>query len=185
MTKYRINKTIEQITIIAGNVRAFFAPQRSYEGLGYCSEADNAPDSQKAICKLIKKAKLMPDEMWDDTDKRFYNVFGYEVYLNTAHKSTNTDEQAFYISYLMPTDYEICIELLSQDWGETGVKGITIMGSGGTKCITIPADIDNVTNKCATVIGSASTWQMLLYFDINSNCWRENGENGHYGNYCS
>ncbi|MBR3501600.1 MAG: prepilin-type N-terminal cleavage/methylation domain-containing protein, partial [Alphaproteobacteria bacterium] len=33
MTKYRINKTIEQITLIAGNVRTFFAPQRNYDGL--------------------------------------------------------------------------------------------------------------------------------------------------------
>jgi len=33
MHKYRINKTIEQITLIAGNVRSFFAPQRNYSGL--------------------------------------------------------------------------------------------------------------------------------------------------------
>jgi len=34
MMKYRINKTIEQITLIAGNVRTFFAPQKNYVGLG-------------------------------------------------------------------------------------------------------------------------------------------------------
>ena len=33
MTKYRINKTIEQITLIAGNVRTFFASQGNYVGL--------------------------------------------------------------------------------------------------------------------------------------------------------
>ncbi|MBR3501365.1 MAG: prepilin-type N-terminal cleavage/methylation domain-containing protein, partial [Alphaproteobacteria bacterium] len=56
MQKYRTNKTIEQITLIAGNIRSFFAPQKSYAGLSSYS------DTGKAI---IKKAKLVPDEMWD------------------------------------------------------------------------------------------------------------------------
>ena len=30
--KYRVNKTIEQITLIAGNIRTFFANQRNYIG---------------------------------------------------------------------------------------------------------------------------------------------------------
>ena len=47
MQKYRINKTIEQITLIAGNVRTFFAPQRSYDVL---------------TNTVIKKAKLVPAE---------------------------------------------------------------------------------------------------------------------------
>ncbi|MBR3501408.1 MAG: hypothetical protein IKO06_00705 [Alphaproteobacteria bacterium] len=50
MMKYRINKTIEQITLIAGNVRAFWGPQRSYRGLG-------------TGYTIIKKAKLVPEEM--------------------------------------------------------------------------------------------------------------------------
>ena len=33
MMKYRINKTIEQTTLIAGNVRTFFAPQKNYIGV--------------------------------------------------------------------------------------------------------------------------------------------------------
>ena len=40
MQKYRINKAIEQITLIAGNVRAFFAPQKNYVGL-YCYCSNN------------------------------------------------------------------------------------------------------------------------------------------------
>ena len=39
MTKYRINKTIEQITLIAGNVRSFFGKQGNYIGLK-CSGLD-------------------------------------------------------------------------------------------------------------------------------------------------
>ena len=60
MMKYKINKTIEQITLIAGNVRAFFAPQRNYEGVSNT---------------VIKKAKLVPDEMWEDGKDQPQNVF--------------------------------------------------------------------------------------------------------------
>ncbi|MBQ8671015.1 MAG: hypothetical protein IJ525_00660 [Alphaproteobacteria bacterium] len=49
MMKYRINKTIEQITLIAGNIRTFFAPQRSYADLNNST--------------ILKKAKLVPEEM--------------------------------------------------------------------------------------------------------------------------
>ncbi|MBQ8670935.1 MAG: type II secretion system protein [Alphaproteobacteria bacterium] len=56
MTKYRINKTIEQITLIAGNIRSFFAPQGNYTDLGCPDEGTNG-------CDVVKKAHLIPDEM--------------------------------------------------------------------------------------------------------------------------
>jgi len=174
MQKYRINKAIEQITLIAGNVRAFFAPQRSYEGLHFCSEDNGYGDKEKAACKLIKKAKLMPDEMWDDTAKMFKNVFGYYIGLYTAHKSSNTDKQAFSIGYGIPADYELCIELLSHDWTSAGMKGIRI-GHGPFTNKTVPVSIDDAVNECKD-----NTDVINFYFDVNSNCWSETN-----GNTCS
>ena len=168
MHKYRVNKAIEQITLIAGNIRSFFAPQRNYEGLGYCGNNNNS-------CKLIKKAKLMPDEMWDDTDKRFNNVFGYGVQLNSADKSKSGDKQAFYIDYDIPLDKEVCIELVTYDWGNAGVKGIGIsgridenQGQGGTH--KVPIDIDKAVAYCT---GSSSfiSFQLSFIFDVNDSCW--------------
>jgi len=186
MQKYRINKTIEQITLIAGNVRSFFAPQRSYEGLGSCIDTNNASDASKANCKLIKKAKLMPDEMWDDTAKKFNNVFGYRVDLYTAHKSSNTDKQAFRIEYALPKDEEVCIELASQDWAMANVSGIRIadagVGAGGN--ITPPASIENIVDICSKAINSVASPYMAIYFDVNSNCWNPTG-NGSTVNSCS
>jgi len=173
MQKYKINKTIEQITLIAGNIRSFFAPQRNYEGLGYCIDTNSASDDYKANCKLIKKAKLMPDEMWDDTDKQFYNVFGGNVFLSTAHKSSNTDKQAFRIEYVLPKDEEVCIELASQDWSMANVSGIRIadVGAGVGGNITHPASIENIVDICSKAINSVAPSSMRIYFDVNSNCW--------------
>jgi len=168
MLKYRVNKTIEQITLIAGNVRSFFAPQRSYEGLGSCN-------SDNSNCKLIKKAKLMPDEMWDDTAKQFKNVFGYYVQLYTAPKSTSGDKQAFKISYALTDNMEACIELVTYDWANAAVKTIMTSGPGGTMYLKIPIDIAIAPDFCAIVMDNyrRSGIGMDFYFDIdlNSSYW--------------
>ncbi|MBR3502171.1 MAG: prepilin-type N-terminal cleavage/methylation domain-containing protein, partial [Alphaproteobacteria bacterium] len=79
MMKYRINKTIEQITLIAGNVRAFWGPQKNYVGV-YCDctasgcygysgvDAQGYPTNDDNGCPIVKKAKIFPDEMITVTD---------------------------------------------------------------------------------------------------------------------
>jgi len=165
MTKYRINKTIEQITLIAGNVRTFFAPQRSYEGLGSCN-------SDNSYCKLIKKAKLMPDEMWDDTDKRFYNVFGYRVSLTKESRSTGGDKQAFGITYCIGDNMETCIELLSYDWRVSGAQAIQIGGPEYAVNLKFPVAVDKAVEVCSEAISKNRRYgeglpDIAFYFDIN------------------
>jgi len=157
MHKYRINKTIEQITLIAGNVRTFFAPQRNYEGLGPCSNDD-------ANCKLIKKAKLMPDEMWDDTAKKFNNVFGYSVYLYTINKSTDSDKQAFRIEYYLPTDYEVCAELLTYDWSVANARVLSTCNYEGCNYrsyLKTPVSIDEAMEACTKIMDHTSSSYLM------------------------
>jgi len=164
MHKYRINKTIEQITLIAGNVRSFFAPQRSYEGLGTCSNDNNA-------CKLIKKAKLMPDEMWDDTDKQFNNVFGYGVGLMAADRSANNDKKAFEIGLSIYSNIDVCIDLLSHDWRAANVSFIFATGFDDEtdRFFIPPAEIDKVVETCAhaTDDGPDGETNLRFYFDAD------------------
>ncbi|MBQ8670961.1 MAG: hypothetical protein IJ525_00380 [Alphaproteobacteria bacterium] len=167
MTKYRINKTIEQITLIAGNVRAFFAPQHNYDGLDSCSD-DNS------YCKLIRKAKLIPDEMWDDTYKRFKNVFGYRVDLMTKNRSTDGDKQAFDIYYSIGDNMETCIELLSYDWRMSGAQAIQIGGPAGAVNFKLPVAVDKAVEACSETISKNRMYggsfpDMLFFFDINLN----------------
>ena len=111
MMKYRINKTIEQITIIAGNVRTFFAPQGNYDGL------DSLVDTGKAI---IKKAKLVPDEMWNSSKTAMENVFGGLFSIYAADKSSNHDGKAFTFE-ISGLPQEACLEIVSMDWkGNSG-----------------------------------------------------------------
>jgi len=171
MQKYRINKAIEQITLIAGNVRSFFAPQRSY----------------KDLCNTVaRKANLVPEETWEyyDSDqpwgakagdfKQFTNVFGENVGLDYTHKAKQGDKQAFYIGYVIPRSDEVCIELVSHDWTYAGVKAIKIGGPGAQQGISLnktPVSVDDAVAKCSDRLkGVYGNLQLIFYFDVNDNC---------------
>ncbi len=115
MTKYRVNKTIEQITLIAGNIRTFFASQGNYAGLTFGDDTGMA---------IIKKAKLLPDEMWDSDKTSPQNVWGSNISIYPdCRNETECDKnlyRAFSFEYYGIPE-EACIELLSYDWSTVGV----------------------------------------------------------------
>jgi len=109
MMKYRINKTIEQITLIAGNVRTFFSSQNNYADLSI---------------NVIKKAKLVPDEMWNEDKTSVVNVFGGAFYVHPI-PVTGQNKKYFGISiYKIPQ--EACIELATYDWSVVSAYAIEV-----------------------------------------------------------
>jgi len=160
MTKYRINKTIEQITLIAGNVRTFFAPQRSYDDLG-----DN-------YMTIMRKARLVPDEMWDDN--HLEDLWGGSVELLLP---SECDGKCFEIYYDGDVSQEECIELVSHDWKNAGVKMINTL-AGDSYYFIPPASIDDAVKICDGA-GGGHDVEMHYYFEINTsdNSWKEKIEN--------
>ena len=122
MIKYKINKTIEQISLIAANVQAFYGTQKDFAGLSGRSN-------------IIKKAKLVPEEMLEyntnGTIKQINNEFG-----NTVELDTLNNDKEFYIEYRFVSQ-EACIELATQDWS-------SITGSG-LRYVAVATDEDCVT----------------------------------------
>ncbi|MBQ8672199.1 MAG: hypothetical protein IJ525_06745, partial [Alphaproteobacteria bacterium] len=195
MMKYRINKTIEQITLIAGNVRAFWGPQKNYIGVdckgfycnasgcyGYVVDADGNPSAANNGCPIVKKAKIFPDEMITVTDGKIMSItnpFGYGVGLYAEDKSTGGDKQAFSIAYKIDGNIEACIELLSQDWAEAKNIAVNIYNEGSELDYyfkSLPIPVDKATEKCAEVIESnPDGTQLYFYFDIepNSEPWKD------------
>ena len=111
--KYRINKTIEQITLVAGNVRTFFANQP--DGTG------NNGRYKDLNISVMKKAKLIPDEMWNENKTAMENAFGgsFGVYAPSNFKS----QYAIAISGI---PQEACIELVTKDWENAHPYAISI-----------------------------------------------------------
>ena len=158
MQKYRINKTIEQITLIAGNIRTFFAPQGNYVGLSSSSETGKA---------IIKKAKLVPDEMWDGNSIK--NVWGDIVNL---YQTAGSGNKGFYIRYLMPNEYDICIEILSYDWTNVGVKSIILTGPTPTNRVNAPLSLEQAIDLCTEWMSipankALSSIYPIFFFDVN------------------
>ncbi len=167
MTKYRINKTIEQITLIAGNVRAFYASQRSYAGLY------SGVDTVKAI---IKKAKLVPDEMWEGNSIK--NVFGGDFILDIANKAKSGDEKAFFFQYFLVPE-EICIELLTQDWTSANVNVIETYDNATAwenyHVSKTPINVDTAVNMCNRLADSRGSDKIIEFYidvDVNSTYWQ-------------
>ena len=195
MQKYRINKAIEQITLIAGNVRSFFAPQRSYVGVDCDGENCYASGCQhissvdgetgKYIgnaeygCPTIKKAKILPDEMTTVTDGKIMSItnpFGGRVVLRMANKAQSHDYQAFYIKFSeIESNEDTCIELLSHDWTSANIGYISIDANGPSShrknIKNIPVSIDTAVSACDDVIAYskqyAKNFSIYFYFDVD------------------
>ena len=130
MLRYRVNKSIEQISLISQNVRSFFASQRNYAGLY------SANNNKKNGLSLIKKAKLVPEEMIDesssivDDDLNFthhiFNAFGGGVVVwndwegvsveNCSGNSYCLESLKYFQIIFFRLPSEACIELATQDW---------------------------------------------------------------------
>ncbi len=167
MMKYRINKTIEQIALIAGNIRTFFAPQRSYNGLTYA---------------VIKKAKLVPDEMWEDGKTYPQNVWGNDWEIFATEKGDENPENlenGYYKAfqyYLWDLPAEACIELTIQDWSSVGVNAIYAGYSAYGRHIKTPVDLATATEMCSLAYEKNNgnyAYSLIFDIDVNSTSWTE------------
>ena len=155
MMKYRVNKTIEQITLIAGNLRTFFGnqpPAMRYLGLG-----------EEGSLNIMKKAKLVPDEIWADLTiygsgglvegtYSFTNAFGGPVIIGDKNKfgSHGPDASQFAIIVFDFIPQQACIDIASQDWSDLNPEAVCInkVSSSITECTGFITDVDDAINKC-------------------------------------
>ncbi len=112
MTKYRINKTIDQITQISQNVRMLYGKQRqkNYRNL---SE------------RILYKANLAPKEMFtvDSTIYKMNDAWGHSIQIDPIEKNE------YFVIFLYSLPTEACIELATHDWGSrdtTGINAVTV-----------------------------------------------------------
>ena len=157
MMKFKINKTIDQISQIVANTRTLYARQKNYGNLSK---------------KIMYKANLAPKEMFEGSgsDYTMTNAFGGDFMVANHSLKTMGDKKAFLIiAYGVPE--EACIELLTQDWGSDANSGLVAVGlsmvsgesgllgcSGnstyGVACpggseVSVPMPVDIAVNICS------------------------------------
>jgi type II secretory pathway pseudopilin PulG len=115
MTKFKINKTIEQVSQIAANARTLFKSQDDYSGL----------DCVREYVDICKKAKIVPDDVFDANGK-MKNPFGGDIIIEPF-------DDSFHIWYFdVPED--ACMELSTIDWGSAtsdGLNAVSINADSG------------------------------------------------------
>ena len=117
MMKFKINKTIEQISQISANIRALYIKQRNYASLGNYINMNY---------KLLKKANLVPLEIFEGgsgSSETMINAFGGIFRVNADGKFTHDDNKAFIVG-VEGIPEEACIELATQDWGAGSDRGL-------------------------------------------------------------
>lgn len=118
MAKHKINKTVDQITQITASTRALFTGHKDYSALNV---------EQAKQYKLIKKARLVPDEMLELKDdgsiKQINNPYGGTVTFEVADKRADGDNKAFKLTYTM-IPMSACIDITTQDWGNRSTSGL-------------------------------------------------------------
>ena len=136
MTKYRINKTADQISQLAQGIRTLYASQKNYSSLDHT---------------VIQKAHLAPAEMFEDSySSALMNPFGGYVSVFSSGKMTSSDSKAFVIS-LSSVPQEACIELLTQDWGSGSGSGLIAVGNSSLDSALQGCTTNNSSYTCAGV----------------------------------
>lgn len=110
MSKYRVNKTVDQVSRIIANTRILYGAQRTYGDL----DAD-----------IINKAKLFPQEMGAYASA--VNPFAGSVTMVKGDRFKASDNKAVMLTYSgIPED--ACIDIASIDWGTGAGGGLLAFG---------------------------------------------------------
>ncbi|MBR2136781.1 MAG: hypothetical protein IJ852_02325 [Alphaproteobacteria bacterium] len=168
MSKYRINKTADQVAQIINGVRTLYSGQKNYAGINNT---------------VLRKAKILPESAFESsTSNNATNPFGGSFSINATGRKIHDDQKAATLMvYDIPED--ACIELATQDWGAgeglfavalgspsqylDGCSGSfdngssILVGCAGGSTVSLPIPVDKATNACS--IGSNLRISFFFY----------------------
>ena len=142
MTKFKITKTFDQVSMMVANIRTLYSGQRNYDGLA---------------TNIAMDMGVVPAEMEGATAGTLVNAFQGSVTLGSADYNGQGDA-CFYVSY-GAMGREACVQIVTSDWGSgasSGFVGLTVdSGTTGVDAAAVPAVSDNTT------AAGASSWGNL------------------------
>ena len=118
MTKFKINKTIDQVSHLVTNIRTLYAQQKSLDI--YESTAIDLG--------------ILPDSLTTTSRYDITNAFGGKVIIRTDYSSStpgNYDDYSAYVVSFHGLPKEACVALATTDWGSKNSTGLTAIGIGG------------------------------------------------------
>lgn len=161
MAKYKVNKTIDQVSMLITNIRIAYGNQNSYKGLSNSN--------------LVKYELVGNDITQGSSDGTFYNPYAGTITVKAAETSgaecASTANQcpAFSIEYTN-LDRQACAAIASSDWGGSASSGLLSIKvgttehtwAGSTVANRLPIDFDQSMTDCGTY-STLSTIKWVYY----------------------
>ena len=151
MTKFKINKSMDQISMLVANIRTLFSGQRNYSGLGNANAISFG---------------IIPGEM-DGGGSIITNAFAGDVTIGTDTVNGNA-HAAFTIKY-EGLGQEACVTMATSDWGSGSSSGLVDMtvsaaATGGATYsgTDLPVSLINAAANCNCATATCSIeWTYL------------------------
>ncbi len=152
MSKFRINKTLDQISMLVMNIRSLFASSLNYNGLNN---------------KVAYTMGIIPGEMVVGTvaeSTGLQNAFQGAVVIGVE---ASTNDRVFTISYGGLTQ-EACVSIATADWGSqagSGLKSIKVgdkeyKAENPTAGLELPISVSAASTACGA---SATGTQTIVW----------------------
>lgn len=174
MSKYRINKTLDQISMLVMNIRSLFASSVDYNGLTPAT----------AISMGIIPADMQGSETTgtgteEQTSDVIMNAYQGRVFIGNPTTDGKTNTREFYVTYT-GLNQESCVALLTADWGAQSGSGlvsvsVAVVPSKSTEPTTgweeftiensaFPISIGTAASTCAGATESSSAAIRWTYY---------------------
>ncbi len=190
MMKFRINKFIEQITLLSQNIRTFYSTQNA--STRYRDIQISSSDCQRIFsgnisnptdvlncptATIFMKAKLIENDWIGNGTGYAYNTSNPTGLINPfgGNISVYPYISKYFIISSTNIPVEACIDLLTQDWSSvsSGLVGLGISSSyeastsgnkvGFSNPITLPVPIDTATTWCSGINSDGNRYINFYY----------------------
>lgn len=166
MAKFRVNKTLDQISMLVMNIRSLYSGNINYNGL----------KDKVAIQMGIIPKDMLPAGTTESTASAIINAYQGAVSVKAAN--TGGTDRSFTVTYTGLTR-EACVAIATADWGSqagSGLYAIRIAAGSGTGATakknvptfgtghlidTLPVTLATAASECknTTDAGNAVQWE--------------------------
>ena len=170
MEKFKINKALQQITMIANNIRTLFANEKNFDNL-HVYDWETKEHAETMLSLGIITADMYTENSVDGNMGESYivNPFNGGIWISSHRNFTYQGHYIpsyFRISYGM-VNKAICMELATKNWNELGVHTLVISDTDEDYFSPemkneIHKDIDCTSNWC-----SINFWANYTFFPLS------------------
>lgn len=139
MAKFRVNKTLDQISMLVMNIRSLYSANIDYSGL----------TDQVAIQMGIIPRDMLPSGTTESNATSIINAYQGAVKVGAAN--VGGTNRSFFVLYTGLTR-EACVSIATADWGSqagSGLQAISIKAGSGTAKTTSNLSTANVSTCTA------------------------------------